>query len=279
MGKQRIIIALPKSRSGSTFLREVLSAHPRVWIGNELRLYTNLAWCSYFQQAWQAVKENRYPIRGPEAYERIKQAYEKVEKRHPNLTRRARKKDVSKECIIELEKALFPKLCNVVGDKGYVPIAPVPYAMEYSLMDALSLDLPMKVIWIYRDPRDTFTSIARFRAKNKIGGKERHLIWHPLWSHDPYRHSLEWIAAWKNWDRIKKQIPYIEVKYEAFMERPGETLERVVQFLGLGSFEPMWKYFQKNVKRGSLGYWKKYQPNIEERIHKSIFPLMKRLGY
>jgi len=274
----RVIIALPKSRSGSTFLRDILTAHPDVWIGNELRLYTSLSWCGHFQQAWTCVKQNRYPVTLAQGYEAVKSAYEAIEKNRPNLTRRVRKKELSCECIRALEKRLFPKDKKVIGDKGYVPIAPVPFAMRHSLLDALSLGLEMKVLWIYRDPRDTFTSIARFRAKDKVGGKEEHQVWHSLWAHDPYRHSLEWVRAWENWDRVKVDIPHLEIKYESLIAHPVKNLSGIATFLGIG-LTPMVKYFDNNVKKGSLGYWKKYQPNIESRMHKSIFPLMKRLGY
>jgi len=268
--RTRVLIGLPKSRSGSTFMRDVLTGHPAVWIGHETRLYCQLAWTDHFQNVWQ--RRERYPDRGKRVAGALDGAFKAMAQRYPNLSRRRSSPKLSAECIIELEKRLFPNdKIRVLGDKGYISLPPTKLMLN-SLLEAVALPMPMKVIYIYRDPRNVFTSIRRFAA-----GRE---IWQPLWVHDPFRHSIEWVEAWENWEKIKKQgkVPWLEIKYETLINEPDKQLARVAKFLGLNNAQPFVGTFKKKLK-GSVGNWQKQQPNIESQMHPSIFALMEKLGY
>ena len=270
MSRTRVLIGLPKSRSGSTFLQEVLSGHHAVWIGRETRLYCQLNWCSHFQNVMS--RKDRYPDRGKHVPAALEGAYKAMAKRYPDLSRRRSSPKLSAECIVELENRLFPgDKIRILGDKGYISLPPTKLMIN-SLLEAVALPLPIKVIYIYRDPRNVFTSIRRFAA-----GRE---IWQPLWVHDPYRHSIEWVEAWKHWEAIKAKgnVPCLEIKYETLIREPEKQLGRIAKFLPVQNHQPFVDTFKKKLK-GSVGDWKKQQPHIEDQMHPSIFPLMAKLGY
>lgn len=261
--RTRVIIVMAMSRVGSTFLRRILTDHKDVYITNETRLYTPRPWTSYFHAAM--VRIDRYPMDKDEALAALEGAYFGAEKDFRDVTRRHRSPEASAMCVRAVEDALLPDY-RIVGDKGYTPgILESDFFRKFA--DLLSL----KIIFIYRDPRDTFTSIGRNKADYP---------WNPLWAEDPRRHSIQWVANMRSWFFVRDRFPHLEVKYEQLMAEPRIVLRQVAAFLDLKSAGPLVGSFKQRIeKREHIGYWQELYPEMEAELHPDIFPIMSELGY
>lgn len=263
MDRTRVIIVMAMSRVGSTFLRRILADHKDVYITNETRLYTPRPWTSYFHAAM--VRVDRYPLPKEEALAALDAAYWSVEYKFPDVTRRHRSPDASAMCVRAVEDALLPGY-QVVGDKGYTP-----GVLKGKFFEEFARQLSLKIIFIYRDPRDTFTSIGRNKTDYP---------YNVLWAEDPRRHSIQWIGNMRSWFAIRGKFPYLEVKYERLMSEPRPVLREVQGFLELKSAGPLVGSFKNHVaKRDHLGYWRDLYPDMERELHPDIFPIMEELGY
>lgn len=265
MNRTRVIICMAMSRVGSTFLQTILTAHPDVYITNETRLYNPRPWTSYFHAAMAAI--DRYPLPREEALEALERAYWSVQGHFGEVDRRHRSPEAAAMCIRAVEDALLPGY-KVVGDKGYSA-----GILKNDLMKRLARLMPFKVIFLYRDPRDTFASLGR---------NKKDYSYNVVWCEDPHRHSIAWVKSMQTWAQVKEEgkIPYLEMKYEQLMETPREVLRGVARFLDLRSAGPLVGAFKRKVaKRDHIGYWKELYPDMEEELHPDIFPIMEELGY
>lgn len=267
MDRTRVIICMAMSRVGSTFLRRILTDHDDVYVTNETRLYTPRPWTSYFHAAM--VKVDEYPLPKEDALVALEEAYWEVEvdEELRNVTRRHRSPEASAACVRAVEAALLPGY-QVVGDKGYTP-----GVLKSSFFKKFANLLSLKVIFMYRDPRDTFTSIGRNKANYP---------YNVLWAEDPRRHSIQWIGNMRSWFQVKEDgvMPYLEVRYEQLMEEPRIVLRRVAEFLGLKSAGPLVGSFKKRVEKlDHIGYWQELYPQMEAELHPDIFPIMEEYGY
>lgn len=265
MDRTRVMVCMAMSRVGSSFLRKVLTGHRDVFITNESRLYTPRPWTSYFHSAM--VRIDRYPVEKEIGLKALDLAYWSVEgmDEFKDVTRRHRTPEAGAICVRAIEDGLFPGL-PVVGDKGYTPgVLKSPFFKKFAGL------LGLKVIMIYRDPRDTLTSIGRNKADYP---------YNVLWAEDPRRLSIEWIGNMRSWFEVKDEYDHLEMKYEELMREPRSVLNQVSKFLDLKSAGPFVGEFKRLVnKHDHIGYWKDLYPNMEAEMHPDIFPIMKTLEY
>lgn len=267
MNRTHVIICMAFSRVGSTFLRRLLTDHPDAYITNETRLYLARPWTSYFHAAMVAA--DKYPLPKDEVMAALEDAYWSVEEQpqFANVTRRHRSAEASATCLQAVEDALLPNY-RIVGDKGYTP-----GALKNKLFGEMAKLMDLRVIFLYRDPRDTFASIGRHRTDYP---------YNVMWAEDPRRHSIEWIGNMRSWKQVKREaaFPILEVKYEELMATPRPVLRSIARFLGLRSAGPMVGSFKKRVaKRDHIGYWKRLYPGMEDELHPDIWPIMEEYGY
>lgn len=262
--RTRVLIAMVMSRVGSTFLRRILADHPDIYITNETRLYYPRPWVQYFHAAM--VKMDRYPIPKEEGLAALERAYWDVEGRFRDVERRHRSVEASVACIRAIEDALLPGY-RVVGDKGYNA-----GLLTQPLVGGIAKSLNLRAIFLYRDPRDTFTSLGR---------NKKDYPFNVLWAEDPHRHSIAWVRNFRAWEKAKEAapMPLLEVKYERLMGSHKEVLREVANFVGVHA-GPMIKSFRRHVaKRDHIGYWRELYPGMEKELHPDIFPVMDELGY
>jgi hypothetical protein len=262
--RTRVLICMVMSRVGSTFLRRILADHPDIYITNETRLYYPRPWVQYFHAAM--VKIDSYPIEKGKGLAALEQAYWSVEGQFRDVERRHRSIEASVTCIRAIEDALLGGY-QVIGDKGYNA-----GLLTQPLVGGIAEALNLRAIFLYRDPRDTFTSLGR---------NKKSYPYNILWAEDPRRHSITWVRNFRAWEKAKesKPMPLLEVKYERLMEDYKGVIREIAQFVGVHA-GPMIKSFRKHVaKRDHLGYWKELYPDMESELHPDIFPIMERLGY
>lgn len=267
MDRTHVVICMAFSRVGSTFLRRILTDHPDVHITNETRLYLPRPWTSFFHTAMKEV--DKYSLPKKEALAALEEAYWSVEglPQFADVTRRHRSAEGSALCICAVEDALLPRF-QVVGDKGYMP-----GVLKGGLFKKMAQFMDLRVIFLFRDPRDTFASVGRHSEGYPYN-------W--LWAEDPRRHSIEWIGNMRSWEQVKQEaaFPCLEVKYEQLMAEPRIVLRQVARFLGLRSAGPLVGAFKERVaKRDHIGYWKRLYPGMEDELHPDIWPIMERYGY
>lgn len=215
------------------------------------------------------VAKDKYPVEEQKLMVALEDAYWSVEglPQFRNVTRRHRDAEMSALCIRAVQDALLPDY-QVVGDKGYTP-----GALKGGLFKKMAKILNLKVIFLYRDPRDTFASIGRNRSDYSFN---------VMWAEDPRRHSIEWIGNMRSWKQVKQEaaFPVLEVKYEQLMASPRPVLRQVAKFLGLRSAGPLVGSFKERVaKRDHIGYWKRLYPGMEDELHPDIWPIMEEYGY
>ncbi len=122
----------------------------------------------------------------------------------------------------------------------------------------------MKLIHIYRDPRDVISS---YKTKS-WGGNSAHdnAVW--------IRNILE------KWEDEKKSLPdgtYYEVRMEAAIKSPEKELRKICDFLGVG-FEK--KMMNIDLSKGHVGRWKKdLKPDEIKVANEVLGETLERYGY
>lgn len=122
----------------------------------------------------------------------------------------------------------------------------------------------MKLIHIYRDPRDVITSY-----KTKI------------WASRDIKENLKLISdVLDRWQLIKEKIPkylYYELKFEDLINDFGSTIKKLCDFLNIQFHDCM---LDIDISRHNIGRWKHELNDGEKKyIYNNYRYLLKRYGY
>lgn len=287
--RKRLIIAVPTSRNGSTFLMRVLNAHPEVCITNEARLYRLRFWPCHFLQAIEVL--DRYPIGKKAGVPALRREFGHVSKDYPDIPLRYRDWGISAHCIKAVENALFGKdRKGYVGDKGYLPLPPPSHDRAVTIEEAIKLFSDMRVIFLHRDPRDVLTSMYRTHKRYVERGIklplehpsrwDKNPAWHPTRTFDVWRQSREWAWVMKRWrEEIAPRCSSLKIRYEGLMDDPESALREVGRFLGLDPSSMVKEFHKRVAHRDHVGYWRRLLPDLEKKAHPSMLGEMKRWGY
>ena len=120
---------------------------------------------------------------------------------------------------------IFPKRdLSVVGTKEVLCEEYIPYILSKGC----------RAIIIIRDPRDVITSVS-FRERDNLTGENRPV----LFTLRAWRKSVAIALAYEDHPN------FLWVRYEDLIEAPGETLERLTNFLQVRPFDP--ETFRKGI--------------------------------
>ncbi len=122
----------------------------------------------------------------------------------------------------------------------------------------------MKLIHIYRDPRDVVSS---YKTKS--------------WGGNSALDNALWIKGiLEKWEDEKRKIPketYCEVRMEDMIKNPEKELKKLVDFIGI-SFDK--KMMEIDLSKGHTGRWKGDLSKKEMEItEKTLGDILKRYGY
>ncbi len=120
------------------------------------------------------------------------------------------------------EEIIFGNKFDIVGDKfGF-------YAKDIDVARRPLINIPMKIIHIIRDGRDSVSSGIR---KSKGVSRDK---WNTT---DPYKGSLNWAQCLEQWFTIVKDLDessFITLKFEDLIFNPKEKLKMLADFIGVG---------------------------------------------
>ena len=303
------------ARSGTTWLRTILNAHPEILCRGEGRFFERNFWWEDFEESeltnippsslYGAILESKYLRAWVERS--VWAAGEDTERHLANLTRMA--------VDYFLAEQLSGTNKRIVGDK-------TPFASAEALEDISEVYPDAKVIHIIRDGRDVAVSVIHHiwnYAKNEGGMYE--LDPEELEKRYAYREgsmdvlaeslftqerlagiAREWRAAVGKATEDGRALlgsNYIEVRYEDLLERPVEEVGRLLKFLGADSSEETAKRCVETTgfeltsnrergqedsssrsRKGVAGDWKNVFTEEDRRIFKeNAGELLIKLGY
>lgn len=167
--------------------------------------------------------------------------------------------------------AFFTDLFEELAKKKVTPASHWIEDTPYNLLRAdelLQLFPTMKLIHIYRDPRDVLASYLT----QDWGGDEAAVTARRL-------HNVL-----KKWRHVRENMPlqsYIEVSFEALAHAPQTEANKIIDFVGL----PVHKFTDKelsliDLRRAHLGRWKEEIP--PEALHRAmnyLSPWVDEYGY
>ncbi len=95
--------------------------------------------------------------------------------------------------------------------------------------------------------------------------------------------SLQWRksinSALESLRQYKKDIDYIEVKYEDLIANPLEQIDRIGTFLNISDIDRLKNYATENIRQSSRQKWKKEEKEKIKLIEKTINHELTKLGY
>lgn len=151
------------------------------------------------------------------------------------------------------------------------------YVFDLELLNKL-LKRP-KVLMCIRDGRDVIQSqIFRYNYFMKLHGK----IGNHFWCHSTVEECIHdwrnWLRYMIAWDSIKDKIDHYEIYYNRLIQEPEKVAKEVAEFLNVNS-EEMIKIFQKNIHAKRKNIWKKYHPNMNEKLPESWKQMLEKYGF
>lgn len=122
----------------------------------------------------------------------------------------------------------------------------------------------LKIIHIYRDPRDVVSSMSK---------KD--------WGNNDVVMNMDLIEdSFKVWNRKKESLSfddYIEIRFEHLIENPEEISQDICRFLGIKFEEDMCSF---DLSHHNIGRWEKQMSDDQKRVINSRYSdLISTLGY
>jgi hypothetical protein len=199
------IFLVGAERSGTTLLRLMLSQHPQV------------AWCAEFEYAVDQITDaGEYPD--------LADYYDWL-----SVHRIFQDVGYAVDPTLNYVELMNSFLCQERdGDKFNPPKQIVGATVHRHCDRLLHVWNQARFIHIVRDPRDV--------ASSCIGMG---------WAGNVWAGVRLWLEAEQLWDAVKQQIPaerWIEVRYEALILQPQETLAQLCQFMGVDYSDQMLHY-------------------------------------
>lgn len=250
------LILKGSSRCGTTITRDILSAHPEVFLTNELRLY-------YKSTRTHAGSLSLLLDGTPEEY--FNNLLKNINNSNVGKLSSLNKNTFVSDCLQTLtedtmlgkieaaESVLFSNNYKYYGDKG----APV------SIMKKLP---KTKVIFIYRDGRDVASSGARFKRGLKAP-----------WANDPKVNAEHWAGNMQtNFNSLEEFNDCLVIKFEDYIDYPDKNFKLISEFLGL-DYKPYKSMI--NFEKMHKGYYTKHWPNWKKEASVSVIKMLERLKY
>jgi hypothetical protein len=254
------LVLVGSSICGTTITRKILSAHNRVWLTNELRIY--------YMDNYQSGKVYKIlSSEKPEEY--FKSLLEKIERGEGKLYHalppwvdydnfvyncmQKLKEDTINGRIEAVEDVIFDNKFEYFGDKG------ADIAVIKNLPDT-------NVIFIYRDGRDVAFSGAR---------QKRGMV--PPWSNSLKDNAHHWAC---NMENITKNIHNFNkrlfLRFEDFIEYPSLNFDKMSSFLNMDFYR--YSHLIK-ANKSHVGYyvgnWKNWREEATDKTKK----MLSILGY
>jgi hypothetical protein len=262
------LILTGSSRCGTTITRDILSAHPKIWLTNELRVF--------FDQnpSRLAMGPCLYADTAEEYFTALKNKVIKAEnvdyhKFPPGF-------DFNKMvelCLAHLKEDTLEGRLDAVytalagnnnlewfGDKQARPNV---------LKKMYELGIDYRLIIIYRDGRD----VAASGARQKKGAP-------PPWSNDPAENADSWAAIFENQLSVLEILDpnmYVLIRFEDYILEPDKNFELIGELLGIDHNEFNKTIFKK--EKAHMGYYAQWCPDWEQTFTERSKAMLKRLGY
>jgi len=219
----------------------------------------------------------------------LRKGFADVAEDYPQIPLHARTVELSTRCIQEIEGLFGEDWHGIIGDKGYFPWPPPSMKRFPAIEEALEVFPNLRVLFLYRHPLDTFTSLAiharriardaKARSESDWYDPHKNPDWHPVWSANFHRHSLGWIEAMERWEKIQRSCSSLTLRYEDLRDDPETLLGKITDFLGVGPPGRMLAKLHKRASFGHIGYWKREYPRMVNKVDPKLFEVMERYGY
>lgn len=252
-------------RSGTSILRVVCQTHPELEVTREFGNFTALAAPypayrrSILGQWWRRRNGGLVPLDQVGAPTRRLEMLHNLAyvTRYLAQVHRFERGRVTGSVIDQAMRRLAPH-ARQVGDKH------PDYAFQ---LDALTSDLAVRCIFVYRDPRDVVSStLEKTRGAWRRG--------HPDAMRDPAAVAQRWVRMMEAMERCRDDL--LVVRYEDFVSDPAPTLEQLGEWLDVepGGFE------RARVQAGNIGKYRQglTQPELSD-IVAVAGAAMQRYGY
>ena len=252
-------------RSGTSILRVVCQTHPELEVTREFGNFSalNASYPVYRRsilgQWWRRRNGGLVPLDQVGAPTRRLEMLHNLAyaSRYLAQVRRFERGSVTGSVIDQAMRRLAPD-ARQVGDKH------PDYALQ---LDALTADMAIRCIFVYRDPRDVVSStLEKTRGPWRRG--------HPDAMRDPKSVARRWVSMMAAMERCRDYL--LVVRYEDFVKDPSLTLEQLGEWLDVepGGFD------RTRVRAGSIG---KYRQGLTEQELSDVVavagPAMQRYGY
>jgi hypothetical protein len=238
--RPRVLLIVGSGRSGSTLLERALGGVPRVTaLGEVVHMWERsvrddeLCACGeHFRECafWSAVGQRAFGGWGQmDAAELVADRHEVVRTRHvpalltssPSRRWHHRREHLTRATTSVLAAAQVEAGARLLVDSSKMP--------AYAAM-LMSGDVDLSCVQVVRDPRGVASSLAKTVARPEVtaGGDFMHrtgVVESALWwsAFDLVTTAMQSIA----------RVPFTTVRYEDFVARPAETVQRVLEFAGL----------------------------------------------
>jgi hypothetical protein len=258
------LILTGSSRCGTTITRDILSAHPKIWLTNELRIFFDslaLGPCLYADTAeeyFTALKNKVIKGEGIE-YHKFPPGFDF--NRMVELCKAHLKEDT-------LEGRLEAVFAALVGNNDFEWFGDKQVRPKV-LLKMYESGIAYKLIVIYRDGRDVAASGAR---------KKRGLP--PPWSNNPVENADSWALVFENFFAILEKLDpsiYVTIRFEDYILEPDKNFELIGELLGIDPNE-----FDKtmfNKEEAHMGYYTQWCPDWEQTFTDRSKAMLKKLGY
>jgi hypothetical protein len=278
--KEKAIFIGGCGRSGTTLLRVILGRHPLVWSGPELNVHANTLEAHY----------HRFPFLPKKAYllydeEVLMELASKFKISIQEIVG-IRDKSTSLPHFIDL---LFSTLSLRAGKNRWIEKTP----KNVTALDFIFTYFPRATfIHVIRDGRDVAASLRNHPKHFIVNG-----VAVPSLINRPIEQSVgRWLSDVGAGKRFRGHPQYTEVRYEDLVERPEESVSRLLTILDLppdrGLFSPDGKELVEvihflpsaraveKINSESIGRWKKDISKEEALyIEKMAGPLLRELNY
>jgi hypothetical protein len=266
--KMNKIIIQGSSRCGTTITRDILSAHPKIWLTNELRVFCDknpskrvIGPCLYADTAeeyFTALKDKVIKGEGPE-YHKFPPGFDF--NKMVELCLAHLKEDT-------LEGRLDAVLSALAGKNDFEWFGDKQARLNV-LIKMYELGINYKLIVIYRDGRD----VAASGVRHKRGLS-------PPWSNNPVENADHWATVFEEQFPVLEKIDpsmYVLIRFEDYILKPDKNFELIGELLGVDPNE-----FDKtmfNKAEAHMGYYTKWCPDWEQTFTDRSKAMLKRLGY
>lgn len=240
MEKTKILYIAGYGRSGSTVLDTVLGAHPEVESVGELinaprALFNPIEYCACGKPVgdcdfWSAVHDEWKKLSGcvdMSVLDSLQHRYE-CGRRLPLIWLARLLKTRGYGRYLHAEQALYKAIASLSGKRFVVDSSKSPMR-AFALSKMLGFDF--YVIHLVRDGRGVAWSLMKPIKKDPKAGVQRDLKAKPAW-----RTALFWVQTNVLAELLIGRVlrsKMIRIRYEDFVEKPGSTLKKIGDLIGV----------------------------------------------